>query len=97
MLAARHIRGNNLKTKLAAALLASVALTACDAMTSPVATVQCETTQSECLDTWFAEKWEEELAFSPLRQTSLGLKTNYDQIDDYSTEGALKTIELSGK
>ncbi|RGP41580.1 Prolyl oligopeptidase [Altererythrobacter insulae] len=87
------MRGHILKTKLAAALLASVALTGCDAMTSPVATVQCETTQSECLDNWFAEKWEEELALSPLRQTSLGLKTNYDQIDDYSTEGALKKIE----
>jgi uncharacterized protein (DUF885 family) len=82
-----------LKTKLAALLLASVALSGCDTMLSTVATVECNGEQSACLDAWFAEKWEEELAFSPLRQTALGLKTNYDKIDDYSAEGQLEQIE----
>ena len=62
-------------------------------MLSTVATVECNGEQSACLDAWFAEKWEEELAFSPLRQTALGLKTNYDKIDDYSAEGRLEQIE----
>ena len=62
-------------------------------MLSTVATVECNGEQSACLDAWFAEKWEEELAFSPLRQTALGLKTNYDKIDDYSAEGQLEQIE----
>ena len=82
-----------MKTKLAALLLASVALSGCDTMLSTVATVECNGEQSACLDAWFAEKWEEELAFSPLRQTALGLKTNYDKIDDYSAEGQLEQIE----
>lgn len=79
--------------KFAALLLASVSLTGCDAMTSTVATVQCDGEQTACLETWFAEKWEEELAFSPLRQTALGLKTNYDKIDDFSAAGQLAQIE----
>ncbi|WP_245638274.1 DUF885 domain-containing protein [Altererythrobacter ishigakiensis] len=62
-------------------------------MTSTVATVQCDGEQAACLETWFAEKWEEELAFSPLRQTALGLKTNYDKIDDFSAAGQLAQIE----
>ena len=62
-------------------------------MLSTVATVECNGEQSACLDAWFAEKWEEELAFSPLRQTALGLKTNYDKIDDFSVEGQLEQIE----
>lgn len=62
-------------------------------MLSTVATVECNGEQSACLDAWFAEKWEEELAFSPLRQTALGLKTNYHKIDDYSAEGQLEQIE----
>ncbi len=82
-----------MKTKLAALLLASVALSGCDAMLSTVATVECNGEQSACLNDWFAGKWEEELAFSPLRQTELGIKTDYDKIDDYSAEGQLEQIE----
>lgn len=79
--------------KLAALLLASVSLVGCEALT-PVETVECGTTaQTECLNAWFDEKFEEELAFSPLRQTSLGLKTSYDKIDDFSVEAELELID----
>ncbi len=58
-------------------------------MTSaPVATIECATTQTECLNDWFETKFEEELKFSPLRQTALGLKTDYDKIDDFTVEAA---------
>ena len=82
-----------MKTKFAAALLASVALAGCEGLTAQVETVECSTTQTECLNAWFEEKFAEELAFSPLRMTSLGIKTDYDKIDDFSREAALEQIE----
>ncbi|MDX1704550.1 MAG: DUF885 domain-containing protein [Altererythrobacter ishigakiensis] len=81
-----------MKTKYAALLLASVALAGCDMMGPPVATIECATTQTECINQWFDDKFEEELAFSPLRQTALGRKTDYDKIDDLSVEAAEEQI-----
>jgi len=40
--------------------------------------------ESARLNKWFAERYEEELARSPMSQTSFGQKTNYDQLDDIS-------------
>lgn len=83
-----------MSTKYAALLLASVALTGCEAMTAePVAVVDCTTEQNECLNQWFDEKFEEYLAFSPITQTSLGRKTDYDKIDDFSEEAQLEQLE----
>ena len=79
-----------LNTKLASALLAAaapLALAGCDTLAPPVATIDCATTQTECLNAWFETKFEEELAFSPMRQTALGRKSDYDKIDDFSLEG----------
>ncbi len=81
-----------MKTKFAATLLASVALTGCDMMGPPIATIECATTQTECINVWFDEKFEEELEFSPIRQTALGRKTNYDKIDDLSIEATREQI-----
>ena len=82
-----------MKTKFAAALLASVALAGCDMMGPSVPTIECATTQTECINTWFDEKFEEELKFSPIRQTQLGRKTDYDKLGDYSVEGTKERIE----
>ena len=83
-----------MKTKFAALLLASVALTGCEAVMGPsVEPVECTTTQSECLNAWFDEKFEEYLAFSPISQTGLGRKTDYDKIDDFSEEAQLEQLE----
>ena len=93
MVGVLNIRGTTLKTKLAAILLASVALAGCDAMSSPTAaTIECAAEQTECINEWFETKFEEELAFSPIRQTALGRKTNYDKIDDLSVAAARKQI-----
>ncbi|MEO1220635.1 MAG: DUF885 domain-containing protein [Pseudomonadota bacterium] len=82
-----------MKTKFAALLLASVALAGCDALT-PIETVECgATAQTECLNTWFDEKFEEQPAFSPITQTGLGRKTDYDKIDDFSEEAQLQQLE----
>ena len=82
-----------MKTKFAAVLLASVALTGCDALMTPVATIECTTTAEECLNQWFDDKFEEQLEFSPIFQTALGRKTNYDRIDDLSEEAQLEQLE----
>lgn len=82
-----------MKTKFAALLLASVALAGCDALT-PVETVECGTqAQTECLNAWFDEKFEEQLAFSPITQTGLGRKTDYAKIDDFSEDAQLAQLE----
>ncbi len=79
--------------RIIAVLMASAAVTACNPMGPEVATLECATTQTECLNAWFESKFEEELAFSPLRQTALGLKTDYDKIDDMSVEAEQKQLE----
>ncbi|MDJ0641776.1 MAG: DUF885 domain-containing protein [Erythrobacter sp.] len=83
-----------MKIRLAAVLLASVALSGCDALSSqPVAVIECTTTQTECINDWFETKFEEELRFSPLRQTALGMKSDYDKIDDFTLEAVQAQLE----
>ncbi len=74
-------------------LLASTTLAACSATTqtaqapasasetSVLAPGQAETDR---LNAWFDQKFEEGLKFSPITQTFLGRKTDYDKIDDFS-------------
>jgi len=85
-----------------AALLASTALAACTAgddsaseSTSVVATSEGATaatseasdaSETARINAWFEEQFEEQLAFSPIRQTFLGRTTNLDKIDDSSVE-----------
>ena len=73
--------------RYAAILLASVALAGCNAATADVATIECSETQTECLNDWLDGKFDEYLAFSPIQQTSLGIKTDYGKLDDFSVEG----------
>ncbi len=75
------------------ALATILALTACGQNTStstptePVAvehsvdTIKAETDR---LNAWFEEKYEEDVAFSPIQQTFLGRDTDQDKIDDFS-------------
>ena len=75
------------------ALLAIFALTACEQGASPttdpaavpysVEEIQAETDR---LNVWFDEKFEEGLKFSPITQTFLGRDTDQDKIDDFSIE-----------
>ncbi|MGB7373290.1 DUF885 domain-containing protein [Pontixanthobacter sp.] len=79
--------------RFAALLLATVALSACGPMAQPVvATLECSATQTECINTWFDAKFDELLAFSPMQQTALGMKTDYDKIDDMSVEAEQKQL-----
>ncbi len=69
--------------RFAVLLLASVAVTSCG-QASAVATIECAATQTECINAWFDDRFDELLAFSPMMQTTLGMKTDYDLIDDMS-------------
>lgn len=79
--------------KLIVILMVSAAITGGHAMAQPVAAIECTQTQSECINIWFDRKFEEELAFSPIRQTQLGIKADYDKIDDLSVEAEQKQLE----
>ncbi len=78
--------------RLAALLLASAALTGCvtanaEMANANIATIECTQTQDECINAWFDDRFAELLAFSPILQTGLGLKSDYDKIDDMSVAG----------
>ncbi|MEW4468728.1 DUF885 domain-containing protein [Parasphingorhabdus sp. JC815] len=85
-------------TKFLTLILATTTLTGC----AGIAPVQVAATESgaeaqqsetERLNIWFDKKFEEQLAFSPIRQTFLGRKTAYDQIDDFSVAAADRQLE----
>ena len=40
--------------------------------------------ETQRFNDWLDEEWEEQLHFSPQTQTSLGLKTDYNRLDDYT-------------
>lgn len=48
---------------------------------------------SASLNTWFQKQWDAELAMSPMTQTYLGDKTDYDKWDDMSKEAEEKTLQ----
>lgn len=45
------------------------------------------------INEWFEARFEEELAFSPIWQSFLGRKSDYDKLDDFSAEAELKQLE----
>jgi uncharacterized protein (DUF885 family) len=73
-------------------ILCAIALVGCDRPGAPEATapnaagdrVASETAR---LNAWFDARYEEQLKFSPIQQTMLGRKSDYDKIDEIS-EGA---------
>ena len=74
----------------------ALALMACGERASelaqPAATAT-EQTESERLNQWFAERYEEELQFSPMQLTMLGRKDLYDRIDDFSEAAEATALE----
>ena len=86
------------------ALLTIFALTACEqganTSTEPTAAAQAvsytaEEIQAETdrLNAWFDEKFEENLKFSPIGQTFLGRDTDQDKIDDFSIAAQDEQLE----
>ncbi|WP_417485994.1 DUF885 domain-containing protein [Maricaulis sp.] len=62
--------------------------------TEQVETASVEETESDRLNAWFQEVFDRNVARSPMTQTYLGMKTNYDQWSDASPEYAQEGFEL---
>ncbi len=50
-------------------------------------------TETERLNAWFDEKYEEQLQLSPIAMTFQGIKQRYDELDDYSVEAEEARLE----
>lgn len=48
---------------------------------------------SKAMNDWFQEQWDAEVSLSPMTQTYLGDKTDYDKWDDMSKEAEEKSLE----
>ncbi|MDC8829771.1 DUF885 domain-containing protein [Alteromonas gilva] len=77
----------------------SLAMAGCSEAPPPSATTQVPVTQSasvesetERLNAWFEEKYEQQLQFSPLSLTRQGRKDLYDQIDDMSEQAEAEQL-----
>ncbi|GGF83188.1 DUF885 domain-containing protein [Alteromonas lipolytica] len=77
----------------------ALALSACseapqtNSTTQPASVAEtAQVSESERLNAWFEEKYEEQLQFSPLMMTRLGRKDLYDQIDDMSEQAQDKRL-----
>ncbi len=79
-----------------ASLLTVTVLIACSPSINPKSEHQTAHTeqQSRALDEWFAARFEEDLARSPMYQTYLGKNENYDQLDDISQLAADETAAI---
>ena len=74
----------------AAILLATTMLAGCASVPpGTTETTACTETETACINAWFDDRFEEMLARSPILQTSLGIKTDYARLDDFSREAAL--------
>jgi len=88
------LRGVNNMNKMILVLALIAATSGCQEETSPseqqkessnsLAIVEKAITESERLNQWFAEKFEQQLQMSPIYLTILGRKDRYDEIDDVS-------------
>jgi len=73
----------------------SAAAPAAESAMNDVATAAADAveTESDRLNAWFQQVFDEGVAESPMYQTFLGMKTNYDQWDDPSPEEELRQYE----
>lgn len=62
---------------------------------SAAASVEDIAAQSARLNAWFDEKYEAELAFSPIQQTFLGRDTDQDRFDSFTAEAADASLARS--
>lgn len=83
-------------------ILAFVFLAACSQENNNSASTSAQTdaasvNESERLNNWLNQKYEEQLQFSPMSLTRLGRKDLYNQIDDMSEAGQDKFLQWRGQ
>jgi uncharacterized protein (DUF885 family) len=66
-------------------------------VSSESATTEATQSESERLNAWFEERYEEELQFSPMQLTFIGRKDRFDEIDDVSEEAEDRQLEWRRK
>jgi len=66
-------------------------------VSSESATTEATRSESERLNAWFEERYEEELQFSPMQLTFIGRKDRFDEIDDVSEEAEDRQLEWRRK
>lgn len=74
---------NNFLISITGLLAAAFLLAGCDA----------SQTETDRINQWFDEKYEEYLQMNPMRLTQLGRKELYDQIDDMSEEAVYEMLD----
>ncbi len=77
-----------------AIILCVFLLTAC----SEVETIETPTSESDLSETerlvaWLDQQWEEQLVFSPMTRTRLGIKSDYAQLDDFTEAGEEEQLD----
>ena len=77
----------------AAAILILVNSCKLDSKENKVYTPEEIATASDNLNNWFQEQWDAEIALSPMFQTYLGDKTDYDKWDDMSAASEERELE----
>ncbi|GAB5498430.1 MAG: DUF885 domain-containing protein [Pseudohongiellaceae bacterium] len=60
---------------------------------TPVLTIEPAEQETERLNAWLDEQYEEQLDFSPMSRTRLGNKTDYDRLDDASLAAAEEELQ----
>ncbi len=84
-----------LTRSLAAALLAAAAPIA--VLMPATSAIAAEQTESQRLNAFFERVYQENIKRSPVSQSYLGIKTDYDKWDDESDANAIKEFELAQK
>ena len=85
------------KTSSVLLIFAVLLTTNCKQENNKTETVSLEemASASKSLNDWFQKQWDEDVALSPMTQTYLGDKTDYDKWDDLSKNAEEKKLERS--
>ena len=73
---------------ISAVLLALAPVAIGPAIAAPAVSAESAQSETDRINQWFDEKYEEQLKFSPLEQTAIGRNTDYGLIDEFSDAGA---------
>mgnify|MGYP000394999745 CR=1 FL=1 len=74
-------------------MLAALLVACGQSSTDPAAEVKTTESETDRLNAWFEEKYEEQLQFNPIQMTFLGRKDRYDELGDFSEAGAKEQLE----
>jgi len=76
-----------------AALLAACGQSSTEPAEPAAAKAEPGQTETDRINAWFEEKFEEELQYSPIQMTFLGRKDRYGELGDFSEAGARKQLD----